>query len=105
MPTSTCLELGAHGDGVMYASDIQNNPLKFGFWRAKFNRMTLNKRDRLRALLHHLAAGDVHELPPGVGLRTALDAKALGLVDITMSGRVFGFRLTEAGKESLDDFG
>lgn len=60
--------------------------------------MYLNRTQRLEVLLNYLTATELRGAPTGVGLRTALEARDLGLVEIVMKGRVAAFRLTEAGK-------
>jgi hypothetical protein len=60
--------------------------------------MYLSKPQRLTALLKHLAVDELRSAPPGVGLRTGLEARDLGLVDIVLNGRIAAFRLTEAGR-------
>lgn len=59
--------------------------------------MYLNRTQRLEVLLNHLTATELRGAPTGVGLRTALEARDLGFVEIVMKGRVAAYRLTKAG--------
>lgn len=59
--------------------------------------MKSKKSTRLSTLLSHLAADEYRVAPLGVGLKTALEGRELGLIEINLDGRKPLYRLTEVG--------
>ncbi|KQS74513.1 hypothetical protein [Rhizobium sp. Leaf383] len=60
--------------------------------------MRVPKTDRQKKLLAALATYELRKAPKGVGLKTAIVARDLGLVEIEMDGRIPSYRLTKAGR-------
>jgi hypothetical protein len=60
--------------------------------------MSLSQKERLKALLDHLAVDELRDTPPGVGLKTVIEARDLGLIEIVKQGRTLVFCLTKAGQ-------
>lgn len=57
----------------------------------------MNHTERLGLLLRHLVEDQFRSAPTGVGLKTAINARENGLVEIDFQGRNAFYRLTEAG--------
>ena len=58
--------------------------------------MGMQKSQRLKLLLEHLVVDEFRAAPTGVGLKTAIEARNRGLVEILIEGREPVYRLTEA---------
>lgn len=54
---------------------------------------------RLQTLIDHLDADQFRVCPPGVGLKTAIEARELGLVEFKEERGRWSYRLTQRGCE------
>lgn len=61
--------------------------------------MSLGRAARLLKLIDHLDTGRFLACPDGVGLKTAIQARDLGLVEFSGGTGKWTFRLTERGDD------